>query len=161
MSGIVWDQQSIETGTLQPRTATRSTSRIDSARLQGFRLLRTEYFICLRDTLTPSDNFILGLAVDLSIGEIKEAIEADPQRSNDPNLSEQAHRPLWPLELMGVTDVDGNGNAYAKGVAKIGWSIPEGVSLFWFVYNMDDVDQFTTGLNIQIIAKHFGVWLKD
>ncbi len=161
MSGIVWDEVSIEPGTLQPRTAMRATSKIDAGRLQGFRVLRTEYFIVLRGVVIAFDNILVGLAADLSIAEIKEAIEADPQRSNDPNLSEQAKRPLWPLELMGAASVTLNGNLYAKGVHKLGWSIPEGVSLFWFVFNMDDIDQLTTGLNIQIIAKHFGVWLKD
>jgi len=95
---------------------------------------------------------------DLSIAEAAEVITADPQRANDVNSDEQAKRPLWPLETMQVDDPD---SLTGKGVAKIGWSIPEATSLFWFIFNMDPSSPLSTGGSITVVAKHFGVWLKD
>ena len=43
MAGIVWDDITLTLGTLGNKTATGTNSKIDAARLQGFRVLRTEW----------------------------------------------------------------------------------------------------------------------
>ncbi len=159
MSGIVWDNLNEAMGALAADTVLRATSRIDAGRLQGFRLLRTEYHVAARNMTSEDGPIHFGLAVDLSVAEILECLNADPQRSNDVNLSEQAKRPVFPMGIL-FKDGDGNGQSVVSGVSKIGWSVPEGVSLFWYFHNMD-LNTITTGTIVSIIAKHFGVWLKD
>ncbi len=158
MSAIQWDELQIVLSTLAGGAAVVTASRIDAGRLQGFRVLRTEYFLQIEGMTTGNDAVVVGLAHDLTQGEIQEAIGADPQRSNDPTLSPRAMRPVWPLEIFAA---NAQGNILAlKGVAKIGWSVPEGTLLNWFVVNIG-TNALTSGATVNVLAKHFGVWLKD
>ncbi len=161
MAAIIWDEIQISLGTLATETAVQVASRIDAARLQGFRLLRTEYFIRAKGLTGADDPIVVGLNHDLTVTEVKECINADPQRSGDTtaDAASRTKRPVWPFEVFGVY-ADGNGESVAKGVAKIGWSAPEGTTFNWFVYNFGS-GPLTTGGIVDIIAKHFGVWLKD
>ncbi len=158
MAAIQWDENFITLGALAQGAAVVSSSRIDDSRLQGYRVLRTDYFIQVKGMTAGNSAVVVGLAHDLSAGEIQEAIGADPQRSNDPTLSPRAMRPVWPLEIF-AANAEGN-KLVTKGTTNIGWSIPEGTLLEWFVVNMGDAD-LTTGTIVNILAKHFGVWLKD
>ncbi len=159
MAAIVWDEVGITLGTLGSATVTGNDSKIDTARAQGFRVLRTEWFIIM-DGLTQDEGPILvGLAHDLGATEIDECIEADPQRPNDPAVSEKANRPVWPLTYL-WRDSAGNGQIVDKGVIKLNWSIQEGTLLKWWAKNTD-ASALTTGAIVKIRAKHFGVWLKD
>ena len=94
---------------------------------------------------------------DLSTAEMAEVFAADPQRSHDPNLEEQAMRPLWPLALLANLTEDSN--KVGHGVSTIGWSFPEGTILKWGAWNKGSA--LTTGTVIHVVAKHFGVWLRD
>ncbi len=102
---------------------------------------------------------LVGMAHDLSATEIEETLGADPQRSGDPTAEPRAMRPVWPLGQM-FNNSAGNGQIILEGVQKIGWSIPEGTDLKWFVQNVSGAT-LTTGSVFRIIAKHFGVWLRD
>lgn len=159
MSGIVWDDIVITTGALAAATFVSSNSKIDANRLQGFRVLKTEYFGAVRNMTTGQGPLLLCLVHDLSNAEMAETMAGNPQRSHDPSESEKARRPIWPLEVL-MPNSDGDGNIVFKGVATIGWSIPEGTALKWAILNMDS-GVLTTGPVVAVTAKHFGVWLKD
>ncbi len=159
MAGIVWDKLTMALGALAAGDVTNANSKIDSSRLQGFRVLRTEYFITWREATSGEGPIIVGMAHDLSNDETKETWSADPQRKGDPEADSGARvmRPVWPLEAF-LAETAG-GRRVAKGVVKIGWSFPEGTPLKWWVLNQGII--LTNGSDIDIIAKHYGVWLKD
>ncbi len=123
-------------------------------------MLRTEWFLSIQGLTSNEGPILVGLAHDLTVAEIDEAFDGDPQRNADPNLEEQAHRPVWPLDMF-FNNSAGNGKLLGNGVVKIGWSVPEGTQLKWFARNQEIANALTTGAVFKITAKHFGVWLKD
>ncbi len=90
--------------------------------------------------------------------QVQQAINADPQRSGEVETEPRAMRPVWPLEVL-AHDA-GVGIVAVKGVSKIGWSAQEGTFFSWFAFNFGS-GPLTTGGIVNIIAKHFGVWLRD
>ncbi len=159
MAAVQWDEVQISLGTLAAGIAKQSDSRIDGARLQGFCVLRTEWFVTVKALTAGEGPLLLTLAHDLTTAEVQETIGADPQRSNDPESSARSKQPLWPLtHLFNKTDT--GSLIMDKGVTKIGWSIPEGTALKWGIVNVSAND-LTTGATLFVTAKHFGVWLKD
>ncbi len=160
MAAIFWDRVSLAVGALAAVTATTANSRADASRLQGFRILRTEYYGSIKNLTEGEGPLLLGLTHDLSNAEIAETFLGDPQRTHDPVETEKAGRPVWGLESLAI-DVNGQGKMVFQGVAKIGWSVPEGTALKWFIMNMNQSAAMTTGATLVLFAKHFGVWLKD
>ncbi len=159
MAGIVWDDTNVALGSLGAGIAVTAASKIDSARLQGFRVLRTEWYMGVTGMTTGEGPLLLGMSVGLSAAQIQGGIQGDPQRSHDVTESDQAQRPIWPLQVF-MANADGDGTIVAQGVIKLGWSVPEGVSLNFFVINFT-ASALTTGAVVNVIAKHFGVWLRD
>ncbi len=160
MASVIWDESLvIAVGALIGDATAIDTSRIDSARLQGFRILRTEYFMGVRAMTTGEGPIVIGMAHDLTAGEITAGTGGDPQRPNDPTQSELANRPIFPLEVL-MPNADGDGKITAQGVKKLNWSFQEGTSLIWYAQNISN-QTLTTGAIVLIQAKHFGVWLKD
>ncbi len=155
---IIWDDLSLSLSTLANQTAIIIGSKIDAAREMGMKILKTEYLAVIED-LHANDNgrtLWLGLAHDLVGTEIDACLSADLQRRGDPTLSSQANRPVWMLGLM----LRPLTNPRTEGVIKLGWSIPEGTVLNWFLRN-DSGAPLTTGATLRIVAKHYGVWLRD
>ncbi len=158
LAGIVWDDFQVALGTLNAITAITGNSKIDAARLQGFRVLRSEWYCTLSGLTAGEGPVLVGMAHDLTATEIKECIEADPQRSGDPGEEEKSKRAVWPLALM--MNLSNDGMLNAEGVKKLGWSFPEGTILKYWAYNVASGD-LTTGAVWFLLVKHFGVWLKD
>jgi len=159
MATIVWDDVNITLGALVATTAVIVSSKIDSTRLNGFRLLRTEYFMHMRGATTGNSPVLVGMAHELNSTEVLETIVADPQHKGDPQTENRALQPVWPWEVL-MANADGDGRVWAQGVAKIGWSAMEGTTFRFFAFNFGPAD-LTTGAIIHIVAKHFGVWLRD
>ncbi len=159
MASIVWLENQFALGALAKQTAIIDTTRIDNARLQGFRVLKIEYFMNIKSMTAGEGPILVGLAHGMAATVIATGIGADPQRSGDPSEIENAERPTFPLEILHA-NADGDGKVTAQGVWKNPWSIQEGTDLNWFVYNFGNAD-LTTGGIVQIIAKAFGIWLKD
>ncbi len=158
MAAIFWDEIQLSLGTLGAGSAIISGSRCDPSRLQGFRVLKTEYFINIRGMTTGEGPILATLSHGLSATEIEQTMGADPQRSNDPDASPRAMQPLWPLGYLMF--IGANGPIVLEGTTKLGWSFPEGTGLDWGFTNRGD-SALTTGGIAVITAKHFGVWLKD
>ncbi len=159
MSGINWDSFSKTLGTLAGDTTTAETSKIDSARENGFRILRTEWFLTLKGSTPDEGPIEFGLSADVSATEIDECLTSDPQRPSQPGEIEESMRAVWPMGVL-VESTEGNGRIVQQGVTKIGWSIREGTSLRWWFRN-HSVNALTTGSTVKGLAKHFGVWLCD
>lgn len=157
MSGIYYDVIRMSLGAMSSDTATAATTKCDTTRLQGFRVLRTEWFAQWDDFTAGEGPVVWGFCGDLTAAEVAEVFLADPQRANDTNLAEQAERPLWIQDIY--SDI-GDSYCISKGVWKPNWSFPEGTPLKAFAFNPNS-EAITTGSTMLIVAKHFGVWLKD
>ncbi len=159
---IVHDLSVITVGALAALDAVVVNSVIDATREEGFRILKTEYFVHFEGKTTAEGPVMFGFAANLNAAEIEEAIEADPQqRADDPEMH-NAMRPVWVLGVIPKlsTEQDQSFPGNVKGIFNPRWSIPEGKGASWWAYN-NSSGALTTGLLIKIMAKHFGVWLRD
>ncbi len=159
MAQILHESKEFSFGTLASKDVISSTSLIDAAKENGFRLLRTEWWVSVRGMANAEGPVLIGLAANLSAAEVEITLEANPESANSASEGHNANRPVWPLAVL---ENDGNGGHKASdsGVLKPGWSIPEGSFLNWFAWNLDG-STLTTGGSAIVYAKHFGVWLKD
>ncbi len=161
LAGIVRDETDITLSTLGAQTAIVAASRIDTSRLNGFRVLKTQYWIGVQGKTTAEGPVEIGAEIGLDATEVKECIEADPQNSGEAGAIEQSLRPVWPLVMIKregtgiLTWMDGQFREW-----KPQWSVPEGQGLFWYAFNYGG-SALTSGTVVKIIAKHFGVWLRD
>ncbi len=164
MAGIVWDQLTLALGALAADSSTQINSKIDNARENGFRVLRTDYTVgitYLPGTHEGDGPFAFGLQVNASNAELQEIFDADPQSSINRNLNEESSRPCWLLGVLGPPQsASGSAMSMVTGTVNIKWSIPEGSNLKWWVYNMTSLAA-NSGMVLEILAKHYGVWLKD
>lgn len=158
---IVYDDVQIAVGALAVRDCVAGASKIDTARLNGFRVMKTEYWMCHDGKTVNEGPLMVGASMMHSAGEVEEAIEADPQASGE-NDNALAKRPIFPLEMFAKNEgADSAPETVRKGSFNPRWSIMEGKALFWWVYNMNIADPITTGMTVFIFAKHYGVWLRD
>ncbi len=160
MAAIMWDEVQITLGTPIAGASVSVASRIDTARLQGFRLLKTEILAAMTGVTPGEGPVALLMSHDLTATETEQTLGADPQRSNDPEASPRAMQPLWPVCVFEGGSGVGNGTWSWQGDIKLGWSFPEGTQLTWVVNNFS-ANTLTTGSVVHVLAKHFGVWLKD
>lgn len=156
---IVYDDLQLAIGALASKDCIAIASKIDSARLNGFRVMRTEYWIDWAGKITGEGPIIFGFTVHHSAGEVELTIEADPQSSAELEGNAVAKRPVWPLEIAGIVATEGPPEGQ-KGVFNPKWSNIEGRGAFWWAYNLDDA-ALQTGMVCHFFAKHFGVWLRD
>lgn len=157
---IVYDDVTITLGALAAKDAISSDSKIDAARLQGFRVMKTEYWIDYSGKATGEGPVMVGFSMNHTVGEVEEAFEADPgDRTSIQNA--QAKRPVWPLKMIPAHAVQLDvPDKVLGGTFNPRWSCIEGKAAIWWAYNMDS-SALTTGTVIRIFAKHFGVWLRD
>lgn len=158
---IVYDVINITLGTLASVTAVTTVSKIDTARLQGFRVTRTEWFIERLGGTFGDDPVVVGYGFGTTSTQISEALTRDPQsgsvNAGDTVLNDETMRPIFPMAAFSSENLQ---LLMKSGVTKPMWSAPEGGFLNWFAFNFGG-GALTTGGSIRIFAKHFGVWLKD
>ncbi len=158
---ILWDNLEITIGALATVTAVIQTSRIDTAKENGFRILKTIYYAFWRGFTAGEGPIIWGYTAGMSAGNVALAIQADPAGAGPEVLTGrlQANFPVFPLGLMSAEDA-AQLMVTGEGTHNMKWSIPEGSALNWWVFNPSG-STLTTGGTLKIVAKHFGVWLRD
>ncbi len=153
---IIVESQQITIGALGNGDAKKADAAL--ALQEDFRIIKTEYSMMLTGTIADGDHVWVGLADnELSATEIAEVFQVDgPLDRNDRVKDEQSHRPVWLLEHMG--EFQSIGEVWRMGEKNFKWTFsdPEGWS--WFVYNFQGTT-ITTGAVVNLIAKHFGVWV--
>ncbi len=107
-----------------------------------------------------ADEFLAyGVAVgSLTLAEIEEWIEADPQSASKID-NERNNRPVFPLGTIGGWDSVNKQQSMALPMPA--WSIPEGQSMNWWVYNFDNDAMSAGSQEVLIFANYMGVWLRD
>ncbi len=157
--------------TLGAGTALKAATKIDSARLNGFRIAKVNIAATLRNKTASEGPIVWGLQCNMSAAEIKAALEADPQ---DSTADDDKGDGQW-LKILGFVGVtatdapltsDAGPGATAVSLAarmmevKVNWSVIEGKDFSLFAFNIGS-GALTTGTIIDAIMEIFGVWLRD
>ncbi len=155
---IIWDRSTVTLGALAADDVIGVVA--NSGLAEDFRILRTDYFINHFPGAAENSGLLVGISdAALTDAEVEECIESTPVDSNDFPESEQSMRPVWPLELYQVTAASElNSLSPRKGTVKLRWTFTNGNSWRWWVFNAGNT--ITTGGEVSIIAKHFGVWVR-
>lgn len=155
---IVYDDVSFALGTLGAKGGALANSKIDASRLNGFRVVKVEYWACYSGKTAAEGPIMVGLSFGQASADIDACIEADPQGHLEDRDDGDTKRPLFPLFML---EKDNASSSEAiHGTINPRWSVPEGYAMNYFAYNMDG-SALTTGTEIQIFAKIYGVWLRD
>ncbi len=151
--------------TLAAKDAVAITSPI--VLVDDFRILKSEV-VAMVNGLTAGQGrgLVLGIASgDFSAAEIEEALEVNGPTNRGQQIENE--RAMRNVRILGVADPndpastqvvfrDINTNAPMM-ISKHRWTYSNPSGWDWFVYNLGG--SLTTGATVQLIAKHFGVWL--
>ncbi len=168
---IFYDNVEIDLAQLAALTTIATSSKIDTARTQGFRVTRMEMYVGANLDLSASgalQSIMFGYAMNpVNTQAITDALVADPQQGftmADARLDPM--HPVFPVCMFvrpDLTSAD-QGITVNNGlpiVIKQPWSCPEGGSMLYWAHNTHDADALEGANNIRIFNKIFGVWLKD
>ncbi len=151
-------------GTLATVTAIKGQSKIDASRENGLRLKKMWSAMDIRGKTGAQDEgpIIMGICVDSTITEIAEFFSSDPQKYNDPDLSEKSNRKVFPIWFIPqlVTAINDNvGAVLFRNMRIPSWTIPEGSALEYFAFNAGAA--LTSGAQVSITSVFVGEWLRD
>ncbi len=168
----------------EQRTQAIGTLASDTDLLIGTKLAMTDHFRMLRAEVNAvisggtaaaaeQSGMLLGLAEgSLTIAQINECLEVNGPVSRSSRVpEEQSNRPVWLIGAFERSDIGDTiwnlvplaGFADEKGgthgvVVKPRWTFgDEGVGWNWFLRNNGPAP--TTGANVRIMTKDFGVWV--
>ncbi len=154
-------------GALAAGAAVIANSRIDAARENGFRIVKSQLFLTLTGKTTAEGPIAFGVAMNVpNAAAITAILDADPSDSKaDISRGEGVFVKI--LGVLGLLETsfppisrDGPGWMMEISYGKNGWSIPEGRGLVYWARN-NDGSALTTGTILTFSAEHFGVWLRD
>ncbi len=163
---IIRESRSQSLGTLAQDIALLIGTKLATAEV--FRMLKAEVY-CRVNSLTggEGDGIQLHLADgSLSVTEIKECLDNDgPLGPNDPPSAALSERPVFLVGTVvseGVNETsreihDMHSNAPVC-IVKPRWSFQRIKSWNWVIFNRGDA--LTTGSQVRIQAKSFGVWVR-
>ncbi len=154
----------LDLGTLAAGDVISTSSSIDAARKQGFRVTKSRIMIEMSGKTAGEGPILMGLACNFAnAAAIEAALEDDPQGVNtqDANRGKGTFLKVLALFMSAPTNIPTTRPLmYEFGYGKNGWSIPEAEALLYWARNQD-TGALTTGTRISISAEHFGVWLRD
>ncbi len=153
--------------TLGANTAILGATKIDSTRLNGFRIAKVRITAAITGKTTAEGPIAWGLCCNLTAARLKAIIEADPQASTEDDEHGSGEW-LMHMGMMTLATTAGplTGGLGGPNVAaqheehKINWSVIAGKSFDLWAYNMSG-SPLTTGAIIQSFQEIFGVWLRD
>ncbi len=151
-------------GTLASGEAVLATTKIDGARLQGCRPKDIQYAVEWRGKTTLEGPLVYGFCEGMTIADIAEWFDSDPQHDADPGSLEQSLRHLIIVGYIGFVTtaslfsgdrVDEYGRIYRTRWP--GWEIIEGEAFNFFVLNVGIT--LTTGLLLDGFYTVRGDWI--
>ncbi len=154
-----WDVEGFTVGAIAANTAQLSTTKIDASRLQGAVPRKIDYQLDFTGKTAGDGPLIVGLSVGLSIAQITEYFNSDPQRFGEPGESEESHRPILVLGVLGRHRTAALETPWLT-INWPGWHVLEGVDLNAFVFNIDG-SGFTTGTLVSLVLNIRGDWRND
>ncbi len=156
-------------GTLAAKDIIALVTKIDSARLNGFRIAKIRIAAAVTAKTAAEGPLAWGIGCNIGAASIEAAIEADPQSKVADNVRGDG---TWiktlgiiPLEmtagaLTGTTGGGASGHAAGMDEYVVNWSVIEGQEFNVWAYNMG-TGALTTGAVIHSFMEIMGVWLRD
>ncbi len=158
---VIHEVVELAVGALASLDAVSAASKMDSSQSQGFRFKKVKGAISYKDKTTLEGPILFGAAMGGDASEIEEALEADPQGTNDNPAGERSNRKVWPIAMIpAASETDGRN---AKLMREVYWPFKEkreGDGILFWAYNMDTAT-LTTGALITAWFTYFGTWLRD
>lgn len=119
-------------------------------------LISGDFFFSVQNSTSGEFPLIYGVAHnDLSVTEIKEALEAELTDPDDLIVKERTKRPVRKIAIQNDTNVPMNDGKPIR--QKLGFTVGDGHSLALFVYNQSGAT-LTTGTIIEMNGTLFGRW---
>ncbi len=156
---VVHDNHKLDLSTLSNGVAIRATSKIDSSRKQGFRVVQSEIPIAWDGKTATEGPLSVYLGINWETTELADFLNADPQSKVEAPKRGNAQY----LKLLGMIPRLGTSGSFNNDnpvVVKPNWSCPEGESVGIFVFN-EDTSALTTGCSVFSTPIHMGVYLND
>ncbi len=148
-------------GALANDTAILATTKIDTSRLMGCRPKWINYAIEWRGKTTLEGPCVYGVCDDLTIAQISEWFDADPQHDGDAGAQEASTRHAFILGYMSLVATTSQTNQVEmdriQRVRWPGWEIIEGESLNFFVLNPGVT--LTSGTLVDGVLEILGDWI--
>ncbi len=155
------DLLDISVGALAAEVAIAQSLKIDANRLQGCNPRIIEYAIEWRGKTTLEGPLMYGLTDSMSVTEIREWWQADPQHDDDVGTFERSLRHVKILGYMNfLATVGGNGPisvGHLQTTTWPGWDLIEGEFLNFFILNIG-LSAVTTGILIDGFLHILGDW---
>ncbi len=147
--------------TLATATAITGATIIDPSREQGSLIKELRLAVSYKGKTAGEGPLVVGLCeLSLSVTEIKEALEADPQLFRDVPASEQGNRrvfPIWQLDNLNTS------NSEVERMKDVKWPwrrMEEGMGMKVFVFN-NSGSTLTTGASVIVFGAAVTEWLHD
>jgi len=130
--------------------------------VDDFRIIKMDYMISVRPAqavVVFDGPVIIGIAQgNLTAAQIEECIETTVLNRGQVE-SENAMRPVWPLEIIMLPDPDAQINELTrKGSINLRWTFPNPSGWVWWAWNKSGF-ALVTGSTVEAHAKIFGVWV--
>lgn len=157
---VIHDHVVLTASSLTTGQVTTSATKITAAKEQGFRIKKVKAMMAWNGKTTLLGPAEVGVAVDLTGAEVKEALDADPTDNRDVPAVEQGNRPVWPLWIIPASsEVDSNQQHEMKVVYWPYKEAEEGQAVVLYMRNLDTVT--LTALIADVRLVYFGEWLRD
>ncbi len=160
-----YDNIEIDISSLAAVTGVLGVGKVDASRTQGFRTLFQEGIVKINGGVVTSPTggpvYTGFIPFGMSLAEMEEKLEADPQSSDDSPATEQQLRRVFPFGYLDGSVGSGAAKAQLDFRTKHKWSYQEEGSLNYFAYNTDLNTALPASSQCQIHVKHTGVWLND
>ncbi len=152
-------------GAVAAETAVIQNTKIDLNRLQGCRPGKIDFGVEWRGKTTLEGPAIYGLAEGMTVSQLKQWWQSDPQHDGDMVAATQSQAHVLVLGYIAFVSTSGNGDQNViGGTGKSqrkwpGWQISEGeVGLDFFVMNIG-LAPMTTGLLLDGFLHIRGDWI--
>ncbi len=156
---LLHEEVLLTVGALSAGAAKTQQTKIDSAREQGFSIKKAKYNMVYSGKTDGEGPVLFGYSIGLTAVEIAEALDADPQSSQDAPAVDEANRRVYPLEWIPIDSTESS-RAIDMRLKRysIPWTIDEGITLSWFVRANGAL---TTGMLVKIASVYYGEWQRD
>ncbi len=159
---VLHGNASITLGTLAALTGITTGLEIDGSREQGVRIRQLKAAISFSGKTTGEGGILVGFSTDLSATELTEALVADPQGISDIPATEQGNRKVFPVWLIGSSQVAGV-LPLEQELREINYpwkQIDEGSGIQLFAFNLGS-GALTTGGGMSVTYVAVQEWLDD
>ncbi len=148
--------------TLASVAVIEDAAKTDTARAQGVRVKKMKIAVSYQGKTEGEGPLLVGVAHgNLSVTEIAEALNSDPQGQDQTVPMEQAQRTVMPIALIPAVGVGGNGVPLELDDVRFPWKeVKEGTDITMWTQNLD-TGALTTGTIVECHMTLLQEWLDD